>query len=131
MPVDDQNQDIFPQIRALSSNFCRRTGKTTPPTPTPSLALTTIRLVTRLFWLISNIDTRIPHNENFSISLTISVKFCLSQLKLSSTQSSSCSSLVSLFCPTVIDHKPWQIFDIPKHMQSQTNQIHYQAICRL
>ena len=45
----------------------------------------------------------------------------------SPTQSSSCSSSVSLFCPIAFDHTP-QLLDIPNHMPSQTNQIYYQDI---
>ena len=45
---------------------------------------------------------------------------------LSTTQSSSCSLLVSLFCPTSFSHTPPQVLDIPNHMPSLTNQIYYQ-----
>ena len=45
----------------------------------------------------------------------------------SPTQSSSCSSSVSLFCPIAFDHTP-QLLDIPSHMPSQANQIYYQDI---
>ena len=41
-----------------------------------------------------------------------------------STQSSSCSSSISVFFPTPFDHTP-QLLDIPNHM---TNQIYDQAI---
>ena len=46
------------------------------------------------------------------------------------TQSSSRSSLVSLFCPTPFDHTPTQVLDIPNHMPNQASQICYQAIYR-
>ena len=45
----------------------------------------------------------------------------------SSTQSSSCSSSVSLFCPTSFNHMP-QLLDVQKHMPSQASQIYYQPI---
>ena len=38
------------------------------------------------------------------------------------TQYSSCSSSVSLFCPTPFNHTP------PNHMASQANQIYHQAV---
>ena len=66
--------------------------------------------------------------ETFPTSLTISVKFYLSQLKPFPTQTSSCSSSVSIFCPTPFDHEPPQVFDIPNDIWCQTNQICYQAI---
>ena len=55
------------------------------------------------------------------MSVAIFVKFSPSQQEsLSSTKSSSCSSLVSVFFPTPIDHTP-QLLDIPNHMPSQSN----------
>ena len=43
------------------------------------------------------------------------------------TQSSSCSSSISVFFPTPFDHTP-QLLDIPNHMTNQANQIYDQAI---
>ena len=45
--------------------------------------------------------------QNFPTSLTISVKFYLSQLKPSPSQNSSCFSLVSIFFPTQFNPKYW------------------------
>ena len=56
--------------------------------------------------------------------------FTLANWKPSLTQSSSCSSLVSLFCPTLFNHIPLQELDIPNHMASQANQIYYQTVYR-
>ena len=67
-----------------------------------------IRLIP-VFWSISNIDTTFPHTYDFPASLTISVKFDPGQMKPSLTQSSSCSSSVSIFCPR----------------QSEANQVYY------
>ena len=67
---------------------------------------------------------------HFPASVTISVKFHLSQMKTSLTQSLSCSSSVSLFCATPLDQKPLQVLNISYHMQSQANQSYYQAIYR-
>ena len=47
-----------------------------------------------------------------------------------STQSSSCSSPVSLFCPTLFNLAPPQVLDIPNNMASQANKIYHQAVSR-
>ena len=56
--------------------------------------------------------------------------FTLANWSRSLAQSSSCSSSVSLFCPTPFNHTPTQVLDIPNHMASQANQIYYQAAYR-
>ena len=56
--------------------------------------------------------------------------FTLANRNPSLTQSSSCSSSVSLFCPTPFSHTPPQVLDIPNHMASQANQIYYPAVYR-
>ena len=53
--------------------------------------------------------------------------FTLANYIPSSTQSSSYSSSVSLFCATQFNHTP-QLLDIPNHIPIQANQICYQAI---
>ena len=53
----------------------------------------------------------------------------VSQRKPSSTQSSSRSSSVSLFCVTPLDYTPPHVY-IRNSMQRQVNQIYYQAIYR-
>ena len=45
--------------------------------------------------------------------------FGLANWNPSSTPSSSCSSSVSLFCPTRFDHTPPQVLNTPKHMLIQ------------
>ena len=54
--------------------------------------------------------------------------FKLSNRILSSTQSFSCSSLISVFCPTPFYHTPPQVLDITNLMPAQSNQVYYQAI---
>ena len=44
---------------------------------------------------------------------SFSVKFYSSQPRPSSTKSSWCFSLVSLFCTTAFDHTPPQVLDVP------------------
>ena len=56
--------------------------------------------------------------------------FTLAIWHLSSTQSSSCSSSVSLFCPNPFHHAPPQVLGIPNHIPSQSNQAFYQTIYR-
>ena len=51
----------------------------------------------------------------------------LANLNSSSTQSSSCSSSVSLIFPTTFDHTPPSL-NIPNHMLNQANQIYCQAV---
>ena len=46
------------------------------------------------------------------------------------TKSSSCSSSVYLFCPTLLGHMPPQMLDIPNHIHSQASQIYCQAVYR-
>ena len=53
--------------------------------------------------------------------------FTLANQTPSSTQFSSCSSSISLFCPTPFDHMP-PVLDISKHLRRKANQIHYQAV---
>ena len=53
--------------------------------------------------------------------------FPLANWNPSSTQSSSCSSLFSLFFLTTFVHTP-QLLNIPNHMPNQANQIYYQTI---
>ena len=66
------------------------------------------------------------HIPKASLPLSPSLSnFTLSNCNSSSTHSSSCSSSVSFFCPTPLDHRPPQVFDIPNHMPSQANQIYY------
>ena len=54
--------------------------------------------------------------------------FTIATWNPSSTQSSSCSSVVSLFRPTPFSQTSIQVLDIPNHMASQANQIYYQAV---
>ena len=49
--------------------------------------------------------------------------FYLANGNASSTQSSSCYLLVSLFCPTPFDYASPNVLDIPNHMLIQANQI--------
>ena len=58
------------------------------------------------------------------------LSFTLANRHSSSSQSSSCSSLVSLFYPTPFSRISQQVLDIPNQMASQTNQIFYQAVYR-
>ena len=53
--------------------------------------------------------------------------FTLANWNPSSTQSSSCSSLVSLFFPTSFNLTP-QLLDVPNDMPNRANQIYYQSI---
>ena len=77
-------------------------------------------------WCIQNTKQQSYWKNVFTIcfhqdSFTIYVKFYLSQLKSCTTQSSSCSSLVSLFYSISLDHTLPQVLNIPNHMQSQVN----------
>ena len=56
--------------------------------------------------------------------------FTLANWNPSSTQSSSCSSVISLFCPTTFNQTTPQVLDIPNHTATQANQIYYQAVYR-
>ena len=56
--------------------------------------------------------------------------FTLPNWNPSSTQASSHSSPVSLYCPIPFDHTPSQLLDKLNHMRSLANQISYQAIYR-
>ena len=56
--------------------------------------------------------------------------FTLANRNPSSTQSSTCSSSVSLFCPAQFDPMLLQVLAIPKYMPSQANEIYCQAIFR-
>ena len=48
----------------------------------------------------------------------------------SSTPSSSCSTLLSLFCNILSYHAPPQVLKKPNHMPRQAIQIYFQGICR-
>ena len=54
--------------------------------------------------------------------------FTIANWNPSSTQSSSCSSVVSLFRTTSFSQTSIQVLDIPNHKASQANQIYYQAV---
>ena len=56
--------------------------------------------------------------------------FTLANWNPSLIQSSLCSSLDSLFCPTPFSHVPLQVLDTPNHMGNPANQIYYQAVCK-
>ena len=56
--------------------------------------------------------------------------FNLANWNPSSTQSSSCSLSVSLFCPTPCNHTLPQVLDIPNHVAIQSSQIYYQVVYR-
>ena len=50
--------------------------------------------------------------------------FALANWNHSSKQSSSCSFLVSLFCPTPFNYTPPEVLDVANHMARQANQIY-------
>ena len=68
--------------------------------------------------------------RDFLSPLLFLLSFALAKRNLSSTQSSSCSSSVPLFCPNPFDHMSAQALDILKHMVSYASHIHYQAISK-
>ena len=71
-----------------------------------------------------------PIPRDFLPPLLFLLNFALAKRNSSSTQSSSCSSSVPLFCPNPFDHMSAQALDILKHMVSYANHIHYQAISK-
>ena len=63
------------------------------------------------------------------VSPSLSI-FNLAYWNPSSTPSSPCSTLLSLFCNILSYHAPQQVLKKPDHMPRQANQIYFQAICR-
>ena len=68
------------------------------------------------YWYYNSPRPSLPSSPSLS-------SFTLAKWNSSSAQSSSCFPSVCLFCPTLFDHVPTEVLDIPNHMPIQANQI--------